>query len=37
MLWPSLKPSGEILGDGHELALLSATLETMANEPSVAD
>ena len=36
MLWPSLKPSGEILGDGHELALLSATLETMANEPSVA-
>ena len=36
MLWPSLKPSGEILGDGHELALLFATLETMANEPSVA-
>jgi len=36
MLWPSLKPSGEILGDGHELALLSATFETMANEPSVA-
>ena len=36
MLWPSLKPSGEILGDGHELALLSATLETMANESSVA-
>lgn len=35
-LWPSLRPSGEVLGDGRELASLSATLEAMLTEWSVA-